>query len=241
MKIALIGYGKMGKAIEQIALNRGHEIVLKISSANVSEMTTVNLKKADIAIEFTRPEAARNSVISCLNAEVSVVSGSTGWNEELHYAIEIAKQNKVAFIHASNYIIGVNIFFEINRLLASLMQPHKEYKATIEEHHHIQKMDAPSGTAITIAEQIMVGIPSYTGWVSGNNTDGNVLPVISHRIGQVPGTHKVTYSSSIDDLEITHTAHTREGFAKGAVLAAEFILGKRGIFNMQDVLGIQHD
>ncbi|MBS1586594.1 MAG: 4-hydroxy-tetrahydrodipicolinate reductase [Bacteroidetes bacterium] len=239
MNIALIGYGKMGHAIERIATERGHNVVLRISSSNKDEMTEPNLQKADVAIEFTRPEAAKENVLNCLEAGVAVVCGTTGWNEEVVKAEMKAAEKGVGFLQASNFSIGVNIFFEVNKLLATLMSEHPEYSVSIEEAHHTQKKDAPSGTAITLAEQALENLKRIQHWVKGESNGQDVMPVISHRIENVPGTHSVKYSSAIDDIEIIHTAHNRDGFAMGAVLAAEFIAGKQGIFTMKDVLGIK--
>jgi len=238
MKIALIGYGKMGKAIEQIAVSRGHEIVLRITSSNRHEMSPQALQQADVAIEFTGPDAAAANVMECLDAGVSVVTGSTGWNNELPAACSRAVQQGVALLHASNFSIGVNIFFEVNKLLASLMKGRADYTPTVIETHHIHKKDKPGGTAITLTEQIMQQV-GHTGWsLDGEDNSPGTIPVYAHRVGEVPGTHSIKWSSSIDDIEITHTAHSREGFALGAVLAAEFVSGRIGVFSMQDVLGI---
>jgi len=239
MKIALIGYGKMGKTIEQVALKRGHEIVLKISSANQHEMDAEYLQIADVAIEFTRPESARENALKCLEAGINVVCGTTGWNESLDDAYQSATNHHAAFLHASNFSVGVNIFFEVNKLLASLMNSQPEYSVTIEETHHTQKKDAPSGTAITLAEQILSCIERLKGWSLNKVTDGETLAITAHRVDSVPGTHRISYTSAIDTIDITHTAHNRDGFALGAVLAAEYIAGKQGIFTMQDVLGIK--
>jgi len=236
MNVALIGYGKMGQAIEQVAIKRGHNIVLRITSANNHELDEAHLKLADIAIEFTTPETAKENVLQCISAGISVISGTTGWNAQLsEVKAEVMKHN-VAFMHASNFSIGVNIFFEINKLLASLMNGHNEYDVIIEETHHTQKKDAPSGTAITLAEQIIQNLESKTLWALNDLNEDSAVPIIAHRVENVPGTHKVTYSGAIDDIEIRHTAHSRDGFALGAVLAAEYILGKKGIFFMKDIL-----
>jgi 4-hydroxy-tetrahydrodipicolinate reductase len=239
MNIALIGYGKMGQTIEKIALKRGHNIVLRISSANKHEMDAAHLQQADVAIEFTRPDSAKENVIKCLSTGIGVVCGTTGWNEQLQDANNAATANNAAFLQASNFSIGVNIFFEANKLLASLMNGHNEYNVTIEETHHTQKKDAPSGTAITIAEQIIQNMDNKTRWLLNDNNDPSAVPILAHRVENVPGTHTVTYTSEIDDIEIKHTAHNRDGFALGAVLAAEYIAGKKGIFSMKDVLGIK--
>lgn len=238
MKIALIGYGKMGKAIEQIALERGHEVVLRITSSNRHEMGPEALSIVDVAIEFTGPHAAAANVQELLYAGVPTISGSTGWNENIPAAKEQAIANDTAFLHASNFSIGVNVFFEINKALATLMKGRDEYKAVVEETHHVHKKDAPGGTAITIAEQVIQALGNKTGWALNDASQPGVLPIYAHRVGEVPGTHKVTYSSTIDDIEIIHTAHSRQGFALGAVLAAEFLAGKKGVFSMRDVLGI---
>lgn len=239
MNIALIGYGKMGKAIEEIAIERGHHITLRISTANRHEMTADNLRMTDVAIEFTNPEAAKDNVVACLEAGVSVVCGSTGWNDGLSHAKMKAAENGKAFLQASNFSIGVNIFFEVNKMLASLMDDQPSYDITIEETHHTQKKDAPSGTAITIAEQILENMSRKKHWAKESTDNPDAFPIIAHRIENVPGTHNVKYSSPIDDIEIIHTAHNRKGFALGAVLAAEYINGKEGIFEMRDVLGIK--
>jgi 4-hydroxy-tetrahydrodipicolinate reductase len=239
MNIALIGYGKMGKAIEAIAIERGHNISLKISSQNIAEFTTENLATADVAIEFTNPESAIENLYKCFNANVPVVCGSTGWLNQLPQVQEYCTAKNGGLLYASNFSIGVNIFFELNKKLAQLMANQNSYNVSIEEIHHTQKKDAPSGTAITIAEGIMANLPQKTKWVNEATENQNELAIISKRIDPAPGTHTVTYSSSIDDIEITHTAHNRQGFALGAVLAAEFLLGKKGIFTMQDVLNLK--
>ncbi len=239
MKIALIGYGKMGKAIEEIAIQRGHEVIIRIGTANRHEMTKENLQRADAIIEFTRPEAARENVYDCLDAGVPTVCGTTGWNDGLAGAKLKALEHKTAFLWASNFSVGVNIFFEVNKLLASLMNTQPDYEISIEETHHTQKKDAPSGTAITLAEQIIDNIDRKEHWAKESTNDPKQFPIIAHRIDNIPGTHKITYHSPIDDIEIIHTAHNRQGFALGAVLAAEFIAGKKGVFEMKDVLGIR--
>ncbi len=239
MKIALIGYGKMGHAIEEIATKRGHEIVLRIRSSNIAEMTPEKLRDADVAIEFTNPDSAKYNVLDCISAGVNVVSGTTGWNDQLIEAGDNAKENNVAFLHASNFSIGVNIFFEINKLLASLMNGKAGYNVQVDETHHIHKKDAPGGTAITIAEQIVQKLSNKAGWALNDFSREDIIPVTANRIDEVPGTHKVTYSSPIDNIDIIHTAHNREGFAMGAVMAAEFLAGKKGgTYSMKDVLGI---
>jgi 4-hydroxy-tetrahydrodipicolinate reductase len=238
MNIALIGYGKMGQTIERLAIQRGHIIVLKIMLENKEEMTHENLRKADVAIEFTSPDVAMNNVLMALGAGVPIVSGTTGWNNGLETAGKSAVQQGTAFLHTSNFSVGVNIFFELNKVLAELMNEQPNYEVTIEETHHIEKKDAPSGTAITLANQVLERVKRKERWADEGTADSKTLPVIAHRIETVPGTHHVKYSSPIDDIEIIHTAHNRDGFALGAVLAAEYVAGKHGVFTMKDVLGI---
>lgn len=238
MKIALIGYGKMGKAIEEIALQKQHQIVLKISSGNTDDFTKEHLQNVDVAIEFTSPHSAFDNVKKCIEYGVPVVCGSTGWLDRLHEIEAMCKQHNGSFLVASNFSVGVNLFFELNKKLALLMNGHKEYDVSIKEIHHTQKKDAPSGTAISLAEQILAHYPAKKNWVKETAAHADELAIISERIDPAPGTHIIKYSSAIDDIEITHTAHNRKGFASGAVLAAEFIAGKKGIFTMQNVLGI---
>jgi 4-hydroxy-tetrahydrodipicolinate reductase len=237
MRIALIGYGKMGKAIERIALTRGHEIVLKIDLDNGHELTPENLLKADVAIEFTGPSSAAENLLRCADAGIRVVCGSTGWLERMNEVRNAFENKDTAFIYSSNFSIGVNIFFELNRKLASMMANHPEYSVEMKEIHHTQKKDAPSGTAISLAEQIQAEIHSLRTWVNRPGQDPSELPIISERVDPAPGTHFVKYHSMVDDIEIIHTAHSRDGFAGGAVLAAEYIRSRKGIFTMKDVLG----
>ena len=237
MKIALLGYGKMGHTIEKIALKRNHEVVLKINDENLEDLTIENIRKADVVIEFTNPGSAVENILFCLQNHVPVVCGTTGWLDKLNIIEDKCKELNGAFLYASNYSIGVNIFFEINKKLAALMNPHAAYNVAIEEIHHTHKKDAPSGTAITLAEQVIGASGKKKKWVNEYTQNHDQLSIISKRIDEVPGTHSVKYSSSIDDIEIIHTAHNRDGFAEGAVLAAEFIIGKKGIFSMKDVLG----
>ena len=238
MNIALIGYGKMGKAIEEIALERGHQIVLKINDENLEDFTKENVNKADTAIEFTSPHSAFENIKKIIGYGTPVVCGSTGWTERINEINDYCKQQNGAFLYASNFSVGVNIFFELNKKLATLMAPHAEYNISMEETHHTQKKDAPSGTAITLAEQILEQVKRKTKWVNEQSSDDTALPIISKREDPAPGTHSIRYSSPIDDIEIIHTAHNRQGFALGAVLAAEFIKGKNGIFSMKEVLGL---
>lgn len=238
MNIALIGYGKMGKAIEEIALERGHKIVLKINDENLGDFTKENTGKADVAIEFTSPHSAFDNIKKIIEYGVPVVCGSTGWTERINEINDYCKEQNGSFLYASNFSVGVNIFFELNKKLATLMAPHAEYDISMEEIHHTQKKDAPSGTAITLAEQILEQVQRKTKWVNEQSSDAAELPIISKREDPAPGTHSIKYSSPIDDIEIIHTAHNRQGFALGAVLAAEFIKGKKGIFSMKEVLGL---
>lgn len=238
MKIAIIGYGKMGKAIEQIALSKGHTIVLKITSANTHECTTENLKQADVAIEFTGPDTVIQNLRLCATAGIPVVCGSTGWHKALPEIEQMFNDRQGALLHASNFSVGVNIFFEINRRLAELMQDNTTYTVSLEEIHHTAKKDAPSGTAISLADQIIQSCARYRSWTSNAHTDNDSIHIESKRIDPAPGTHHVQWKSAIDDIEIIHTAHSREGFAAGAVIAAEFLYGKKGVYTMKDVLGL---
>lgn len=238
LKIALIGYGKMGKAIEAIALQRGHEVLLKIDISTMDQFTKEHLQQCDVAIEFTSPHSAVKNISTCLQAGIPVVSGSTGWLSEWNQIKEACDTNNGSMVYASNFSVGVNIFFEINKKLARLMNPHPEYAVSLLEIHHTEKKDAPSGTAITLAEQVFENLDRKTNWVTEASADPAAVVILSERTDPAPGTHKVLYSSAIDDIEIIHTAHNRQGFATGAVLAAEFLQNKKGIFTMKDVLGL---
>jgi len=238
MKIALIGYGKMGKAIEEIALEKGHEIVLKIDINNADQFTKENILQAEAAIEFTGPHSAFDNVMKCLHFGIPTVCGSTGWLDKSEEVKKYCTQQNGTFIYSSNYSIGVNLFFELNTYLAKLMNTHPEYGVMLEEIHHTQKKDAPSGTAITLAEQVLQNITSKKKWVNHISDNAEELEIISERIDPAPGTHKIKYQSPIDDIEIIHTAHNRKGFAGGAVLAAAFAATHKGIFTMKDVLGL---
>ena len=232
MKIALLGYGKMGKTIEAIALNRGHDIVLKTSQSIASEITT-----ADVAIDFSIPKAAYNNISNCINHNVPVISGTTGWLENYPKITALCEEKKGAFIYASNFSLGVNIFFELNKSLAKMMSNLKDYKVAIEEIHHTQKLDAPSGTAISLAEDIINNNANYNAWQLDSNTN-KTIPITAKRIENVPGTHNITYNSEIDTIKLEHIAHSRQGFALGAVVAAEWLVGKTGVYTMKDVLNI---
>lgn len=240
MKIALLGYGKMGHAIEEIAVQRGHTIVCKVGIENLEDRTAENIKKADVVIEFSSPDSAYENVMLCLENKVPVVCGSTGWLNKYEQVKKYCEENKGGLIYSSNFSVGVNIFFALNRKLAELMASHREYKVNIKEIHHTQKLDAPSGTAITIAEQVIEKLDYKEKWVNNESDKENELVIISERTDPAPGTHIVNYNSDIDDICIIHTAHNRKGFATGAVIAAEFLAKKRlGVYNMKDVLGIE--
>ena len=232
MKIALLGYGKMGKVIERIALERGHEIVLRKRGVDSFD----GLADANVAIDFSIPDAAVGNISACLNSDIPVISGTTGWLEHYHDMAQLCEQKGGAFIYGSNFSLGVNIFFELNTHLAKMMANLKQYKVTMEEVHHTQKLDAPSGTAITLAKDI-INHSDYAGWAIGNPKEGDIF-IDAKRVEGVPGTHTVTYDSEVDAIEIKHTAHSREGFALGAVVAAEWLIGKRGVYSMKDVLGL---
>ena len=238
MNIALIGYGKMGKAIHEIAKQRGHEAVLIIDADNLHDLTPENIKKADVVIEFTSPHTAFKNVTFCLQQSVPVVCGSTGWLDKLDEAKAIAEAARTGLIVASNFSVGVNIFFEVNKRLAQLMATQDSYDVSLKEIHHTAKKDAPSGTAISLAEQVLDAVPRKEKWVNDESSNESDLSIISERIDPAPGTHFVKYSSAVDDIEIIHTAHNRTGFALGAVLAAEFLKNKTGFFGMKEVLNL---
>lgn len=228
----------MGKAIEEIALGKGHEIVLKINIDNTGDFTEDKLKKADVAIEFSGPEAAASNIMKCLNAGVPVVSGSTGWLKSWEEIKQFCDLKKGTLLYASNFSIGVNLFFELNDYLAALMSKYAAYNAELEEIHHTQKKDAPSGTAISLADQILKYSTLKKHWVNDLSDNSEDLSIISKRIDPAPGTHIIKYTSAVDDIEIKHTAHNRSGFASGALQAAEYVSDKKGIFTMKDVLGL---
>ncbi len=244
MKIALIGYGKMGRAIEEAVQNYNlHaadpvEIVLKFNRANFHELRAETLHQVDVAIEFTSPATAVFSINTCIKANIPVVVGTTGWYDQLPEVIAYAKSKNAALLYAPNFSIGVNLFFELNKKLAEMMAKQKQYKVHIEETHHTEKKDAPSGTAIKLAEQVIKRNPEKNTWITGASEDENKLEVFAHRIPDVPGTHQVIYDSEEDEIMIQHTAHSRKGFAKGALQAAVWLKGRSGVFTMKDVLGI---
>jgi len=238
MKIGLAGYGKMGRAIEEIAIERGHDILFKSNS--VFPLNDRDIDSVDVVIEFTKPDLAVKHIEMVLNSKKPIVVGTTGWNEEINKVESLVSNKNGSLLYASNFSIGVNLFFELNEKLAKLMSNRTQYKASIDEVHHTQKIDSPSGTAITLANQILENNESYFSWVceegtAPHTTEGQ-LGLVAHRIPDVPGTHTVSYSSEIDTLSITHQAHNRKGFALGAVLAAEWIFDKRGVYTIKDML-----
>jgi 4-hydroxy-tetrahydrodipicolinate reductase len=245
MKIALLGYGKMGRIIEKIATDRKHEIVLKIDYDNLNELTPENLAKADVAIEFSTPGTVLNNIEQCFNAGVPIVVGTTGWYNRLPQVKQSCEEGGHSMLYASNFSVGVNVFFHVNKVLAKLMNNYPYYDVQVEEIHHTQKMDSPSGTGITIAEGIIENLDSKKEWVNVLTTDGDEtaddniaadqLLIESFRIDSVPGTHTVIYDSEVDTIELKHTAHNRNGFALGAVMAAEWIQNKKGFHSVEDM------
>lgn len=232
MKIALLGYGKMGKVIEKIALERGHEIVLKKDH----DSTFAGIENADVAIDFSVPDSAVVNISECLNNGIPVISGTTGWLTDYPKMVELCNAKNGSFIYGSNFSLGVNVFFELNEYLAKMMANLKQYNVSMEEIHHTQKLDAPSGTAITLAEGV-IKHTDYANWTL-ETPISNEIHIEAKRIESVPGTHSIFYDSEVDQIEIKHTAHSREGFALGAVIAAEWLVGKKGVFTMKDVLGL---
>jgi 4-hydroxy-tetrahydrodipicolinate reductase len=246
MKIALLGYGKMGQIIERFALERGHEVVLKINIDNVADFTVANLQKADVAIDFSAPDAAIENIYRCFEAEVPVVVGTTGWYGKLQEIKNDCLESNNTLLYGSNFSVGVNLFFHLNKVLAKLMNNYPAYEVQVEEIHHTQKLDSPSGTAMTIAEDIIESVARKKEWL--NEVVGTPIPDViksdqllieSHRIENVPGTHTVLYSSEVDEIEIKHTAHNRAGFALGAVIAAEWLENKQGFYNIADVFNFK--
>lgn len=233
MKIALLGYGKMGKVIERIALERGHEIVLKKTATSTFD----ELEKADVAIDFSVPDAAVENISHCLENGIPVVSGTTGWLENYHQMVQLCQEKNAAFIYGSNFSLGVNLFFELNDYLAKMMSKFNQYNVSMEEIHHTQKLDKPSGTAISLANSI-INHTDRNNW-SIENPKSDDLFIDVKREDNVPGTHSIFYQSDVDTIEIKHTAHNRDGFAFGAVIAAEWIVGKKGVFTMKDVLDLK--
>ncbi|HEY1007502.1 MAG TPA: 4-hydroxy-tetrahydrodipicolinate reductase [Sphingobacteriaceae bacterium] len=242
MKIALLGYGKMGRIIEQFALDRGHEIVLKITSGNQEDLNAERLRQADVAIDFSTPGTVLANIEACFDADVPVVVGTTGWYGKLQEVKDRCVARNKSLLYGSNFSIGVNVFFHVNKVLARIMNRYPQYDVLVEEIHHTQKLDAPSGTAITIAEGILDGLDRKGEWVGelvGDNQEviprADQLLVESHRLEDVPGTHTVIYSSEVDDIEFKHKAHSRAGFALGAVVAAEWLQGRQGFYSVKDI------
>jgi 4-hydroxy-tetrahydrodipicolinate reductase len=235
MKIALLGYGKMGKEIESIALQRGHTIVLKVDENNSTTFTNEDLKKADVAIEFSTPQTVSANIKKCFDAQVPIIVGTTGWYNEFEMIQELCLQKNGALFHATNFSLGVNLFFKVNTYLAELMNKYDSYNVEMEEIHHIHKLDKPSGTAISLANQILEKIERKKQWSITDNTP-ETLFIKDVREGEIPGTHIIKYTSAVDDIEIMHKAHNRKGFALGAVIAAEYIKDKKGIFTMNDLI-----
>jgi len=236
MKIVLIGYGKMGKEIERISLERGHQIVAKIDVDNQADLAALSSAEVDVAIEFSNPASAYANILTCINKQIPVVCGTTGWLEKKAEIEALTKEKQSTFFYASNYSIGVNLFFRLNKMLAQLMSPHKEYDIYTNEIHHTEKKDSPSGTAITIAEGIIEVNDSKDKWVNNEIAAANEVAIWSQRESVIPGTHTVKYISKVDQIEITHEAFSREGFALGAVIAAEWIKDKKGVLGMDDML-----
>ena len=238
MNIAIIGYGKMGKIIEKLAIQKEHSIVLKIDDSNLNELTVENLKKADVAIEFTGPKVAFGNISLCFDAGIPVVSGTTGWLDKFNEVKERCETEKQAFFYASNFSLGVNIFFKLNQQLAKIMNKFEGFNVSVDETHHSHKLDAPSGTAITIADDIISEVKRKENWVKEKTENDKQIAIKSFRIGEHPGEHTVTYSSNTENIAITHESKNREGLAQGALMAAEFIIGKTGVLGMNDLLNI---
>jgi 4-hydroxy-tetrahydrodipicolinate reductase len=237
MNIALIGYGRMGHEIEAIAIKRGHVIKLIVDQDNTNDLNEANLEGTDVAIEFSSPGAAFNNIVKCFTMKIPVVSGTTGWLDDYDKAVDICNKNNTSFIHSSNFSIGVNLLFRLNKELAEQMNRYRDYNVSIEEIHHTKKLDAPSGTAITLAACIIAQHSEYKKWCLDNDKTKNNIPIRSVREGVVPGTHTVTWDSEIDTIYLKHEAKNRKGLALGAVVAAEFIHSKKGIFTMNDIMG----
>lgn len=238
MRIALLGYGKMGKAIETIALERGHSISARISSANLNDWNYVDLSNTDVAIEFSRPESVLENISNCLDKGIPLVVGTTGWYDHIESIKATVLSKESSFLYASNFSIGVNIFFKLNQWFSSVMASYDQYRPSITETHHIHKLDAPSGTAITLANDLLKNYPKYSSWIL-DNEDRHKLTITALRVDEVPGTHIISYKSENDVIDLTHTAKSRKGFAHGAVIASEWLLGKKGFFTMNDVLDVK--
>ncbi|MEL6989007.1 MAG: 4-hydroxy-tetrahydrodipicolinate reductase [Bacteroidota bacterium] len=238
MKIAIIGYGKMGKTIERLALDKGHEILLKLDQNNTHLLEEDAIQEVDVAIEFTNPDAAPENVRKCIEKQIPIVSGSTGWYDEMEAMKSLTEKYNTGFFHTSNFSIGVHIFRAINRKLANIMNNYPSYQASMEEIHHTSKLDAPSGTAVMLANEIINANESIEDWINENSSKVNKLGIVSKREGDAKGTHSIKYASEIDDIIISHVAHSRDGFALGAITAAEWLIGKIGFYNMNDLLDL---
>lgn len=236
MKVAILGYGKMGQIIEKIALERGHNILLKINHHNIDELNIDNLKKADVIIDFSTPESAKTNIILSIDANKPIISGTTGWLDDYKEVKDYCIKNDGTFLYASNFSLGVNLFFELNKNLAKLMKKHQQYQINLTEIHHSEKLDAPSGTAISLAEQIISESDIKNKWTINSENSEKELKIDAQRKGNITGTHSVNYKSETDSISIIHEAHSRNGFALGAIIAAEWIMSKKGVFNMHDVL-----
>ena len=238
MNLLLIGYGKMGKTIEQLALAKGYNIVGKIDHTSAGNLSEFTAKNTDVAIEFTHPDSAFDNISYCLNNNIPVVSGSTGWLDRFAEARELCNNKQGSLFYASNFSIGVNLFFHFNEYIATKMKEYPEYEVAIREIHHTQKVDKPSGTAITTAEGILKSYPNLQGWADAEKPEPNKIPIQCDRTENVIGTHMVRYASEIDEMELSHVAHSRTGFAAGALLAAEWLHSKKGVFGMKDLLNL---
>lgn len=241
MRILLLGYGKMGKVIERIALSRNHTIVAKIDADNRHELSALSGDTVDVAIEFSQPESAVGNLRFCLEHQIPIVCGTTGWLDHKPAIEQLARDKNESFFYASNFSIGVNLFFQLNKILAQMMETQPQYEVSMTEIHHTEKKDAPSGTAITLAEGVLESVSRKSSWVNTPVGNTEQVPIVSLRESNVPGTHTVRYDSSVDTIEIKHTAHSREGFAQGAVVAAEWLVrqrsaGRRGAFGMEDLM-----
>ena len=236
MKIAILGYGKMGQIIEKIAQERGHNILLKINQHNIDELSIENLKKADVVIDFSTPESAKTNIILSIDANKPIISGTTGWLDDYNEVKDYCIKNDGAFLYASNFSLGVNLFFELNKNLAKLMKKHQQYQINLTEFHHIEKLDTPSGTAISLAEQIISESDIKNKWTLNSENSDEEINIDAQRKGNITGTHNVNYKSKTDSISIIHEAHSRNGFALGAIIAAEWIISKKGVFSMHDVL-----
>mgnify|MGYP001180144156 CR=1 FL=1 len=236
MNIGLLGYGKMGKEIEKLALDRGHKIVLKINSSNINELTHDALQKPEVLIDFSTPRAAKKNIMIAIESKTPIVCGTTGWLNDFEHIVSYCKEKNGSFLYASNFSLGVNLFFELNKNLAKLMKNHNNYGIRMSETHHTEKVDAPSGTAISLAEQIIAENKNKSDWTISEKSTEEKIKIDVHRENNIPGKHMVLYNSDIDSISIQHEAHSRKGFALGAIIAAEWIKNKKGVFNIKDIL-----